>query len=77
MGQNARPVAEGCDQNIEVGKVQCMHLFTGGVVFESLLKHFYPNKENGSRTETLRDVFNTISFSNEFGRGFETRASSI
>ena len=53
------------------------HLFTGGVIFESLLKHFYPNKDDGNPTKTLGDIFLTCAFTDDFVTGLSTSASSI
>jgi hypothetical protein len=54
-----------------------MHLFTGGVIFESLLKHCYPTKDNGTPAGTLGDVFATSAFARDFVAGLRTRANSI
>lgn len=53
------------------------HLFTGGVIFESLLKPFYPVQDNGKPVETLGDVFKSSAFINDFGAGFTTSARSL
>lgn len=53
------------------------HLFSGGLVFESLLKNRYPTKDNGSPVKVLGNVFNTTSFINDFGQGVQTSAESL
>ncbi len=43
------------------------YLFKGSLIFESLLKHLYPNKDNRrDKCETLGDVFKTSAFKTEF-----------
>jgi hypothetical protein len=47
-----------------------VHLFTGGLLFESLLKHCYPTNDRGQKNETLGGVFSkTAQFSTDFGPG--------
>jgi hypothetical protein len=54
------------------------HLFKGSLIFESLLKHLYPAKDNGSPTKTLGDIFNqSAAFSTDFFTGVTTTASSL
>jgi hypothetical protein len=53
------------------------HLFSGGLVFESLLKNRYPTKDDGLPVKVLGDVFKTNSFINDFGRGVQTSAESL
>jgi hypothetical protein len=53
------------------------HLFSGGLIFESLLKNLYPNKDNGAPVKTLVDVFCTNTFQADFGKGFQTSAISL
>lgn len=43
-----------------------IHLFKGGLLFESLLKQLYPNQDNGKPTKTLGDIFGTTNFKNDF-----------
>jgi len=42
------------------------YLFKGGLIFESLLKYFYPKQDNGSDYRTLKDIFNTADFKSDF-----------
>jgi len=54
------------------------HLFKGSLIFESLLKHLYGVKDNGSPSKTLGDIFNyTTAFSADFFAGVTTTASSL
>lgn len=53
------------------------HLFSGGLIFESLLKNLYPLKDNGDPVNTLGNVFNTADFQIDFGTGFQTSAASL
>jgi hypothetical protein len=53
------------------------HLFNGGLIFESLLKILYPKKDNGDPVKTLGDVFYTSTFQADFGKGFQTSATSL
>lgn len=39
-----------------------VHLFTGGLLFESLLKHFYPVNDAGCENRQLGNVFHTTAF---------------
>jgi hypothetical protein len=43
-----------------------VHLFTGGLIFESLLKHCYP-KPIGKNYYTLADILRMSAFTNDFG----------
>jgi hypothetical protein len=43
------------------------HLFSGCLIFESLLKHWYPQKDNGQDVKALGDVFHTTTFKSDFG----------
>jgi len=42
------------------------HLFKGGLIFESVLKHLYPKKDNGRPYGTLGDIFKTTAFKTDF-----------
>ena len=53
------------------------HLFSGGLIFESLLKYLYPTKNNGGPVKTLRQVFQTNAFIADFGTGIKTSADSL
>jgi hypothetical protein len=53
------------------------HLFSGGLIFESLLKYLYPNKNNGDPIKTLGQVFQTSAFIADFGTGIQTSADSL
>jgi hypothetical protein len=53
------------------------HLFSGGLIFESLLKILYPNKDNGDPVRMLGDLFHTSTFQADFGKGFKTSAISL
>ena len=47
-----------------------VHLFTGGLLFESLLKHCYEYDDAGKRNQTLGGIFKiTSGFSRDFGTG--------
>jgi hypothetical protein len=53
------------------------HLFSGGLIFESLLKHLYPTKNNGDPVKTLGQVFQTNAFIADFGTGIQTGADTL
>ena len=53
------------------------HLFSGGLIFESLLKNLYPTKDNGDRIETLGQIYHTTAFQSDFGTGVQTRADTL
>jgi hypothetical protein len=53
------------------------HLFSGGLIFESLLKYVYPTKDNGDPIKMLGQVFQTNPFISDFGRGIQTSADSL
>jgi len=53
------------------------HLFKGGLIFESLLKHLYPNKDNGQPVKTLGDIFHTCQFRANFLTNVQTSSSSL
>lgn len=53
------------------------HLFSGGLVFESLLKYLYPTKNNGDPVKTLGEVFHTNGFVSDFGTGIQGSADSL
>lgn len=53
------------------------HLFGGGLIFESLLKNRYPNKDDGNPVKVLGNVFYTNAFKNDFGQGVQTSAESL
>lgn len=53
------------------------YLFKGGLIFESLLKHFYPNKDNGNQVKTLGDIFQTSNFKADFLQSVNTSSSSL
>jgi len=44
-----------------------LHLFTGGLLLESLLKHYYPISDNGQKNKQLGRVYHTTSFQTDFG----------
>lgn len=54
-----------------------LHLFSGALIFETLLKHLFPIKNNGDPTRTLGDIFNTTSFIRIFPRNISTSANSF
>jgi hypothetical protein len=53
------------------------HLFSGGLIFESLMKYLYPTKNNGEPVKTLGEVFQTNSFISDFGTGMQTSADRL
>lgn len=53
------------------------HLFKGGLIFESLLKHLYPFTNSGKPVETLGKIFNETSFNTDFSVSISTRSSSL
>lgn len=54
-----------------------IHLFKGGLLFESLLKQLYPNQSNGKPTETLGDIFKTANFKNAFLQTVNQRSFAL
>jgi hypothetical protein len=46
-----------------------VHLLTGGLLFESLLKHFYPQSEPADKKWTLNHVLTHADFRNDLGIG--------
>lgn len=54
-----------------------IHLFKGGLVFESLLKHLYPTMDNGKPPKTLSDIFKTTSFQNDFNVTVQTSSDTL
>lgn len=49
-----------------------VHLFTGGLIFESLLKRLYPNNGQGNKNKTIGDILDkrkTPAFAADFGDG--------
>lgn len=46
-----------------------VHLFKGGLLLESLLKHYYPRNDAGSENRTLGEVFRTTAFQQNFTPG--------
>jgi len=57
----------------EGGSVEAfiIHLFRGGLLFESLLKHFYPDKKN------LEQIFKDKAFQGDFDRGLQGKTSAV
>jgi hypothetical protein len=43
-----------------------VHLFTGGLIFESLLKHCYPRNERGEKNRKLESVWHLDEFLHDF-----------
>ena len=66
-------------RSTEQGSIQPLlsNLFTGGLIFESLLKSLYPQKNNGQPVKTLGDIFRTNGFSNDFGITVTTSSISL
>lgn len=53
-------------------------LFKGGLIFESLLKYFYPKKDDKKTTyKTIGNVFDTEDFRRDFPKGLSISADSI
>lgn len=53
------------------------YLFKGGLIFESLLKHLYPNRNGGCPCETLGHIFHTSAFRADFISTVQTMAVSL
>jgi hypothetical protein len=53
------------------------HLFTGGLLFESLLKHFYPTPAGAPPRKTLGDILRAADFRADFPFDVEASASSL
>jgi hypothetical protein len=56
-----------------------VHLFAGGLIFESLLKRYYPNNDNGQRNITLSGILRTQQFLLDFAltQPPDSRAESL
>lgn len=54
-----------------------IHLFRGALIFESLLKHLYSQKDDGDPAKTLGQVFYNTAFRHEFVSGVRTSADSL
>jgi hypothetical protein len=53
-------------------------LFSGALIFESILKALYPNNDNGQPNKTLASIFNnTSAFQQDFATGVQTSAASL
>lgn len=53
-------------------------LFKGGLIFESVLKHLYPVKDDGISCKTLGDIlFHTRAFQSDFNVVIKTTANSL
>lgn len=63
-------------QGCSIGPI-ISHLFSGCIIFESLLKNIYPLKDDGNPVETLGDVFHSQAFIDDFGGGINTHATSL
>jgi hypothetical protein len=59
------------------GSIQpfAIHLFKGGLIFESLLKHLYPAPAQPRRT--LRNILNSAEFQNDFNIQVPTGSNSL
>ena len=53
------------------------HLFKGGLIFESLLKHFYPVKDDNTPAKTLGNIFSASGFIADFFAGIKPTANSL
>jgi hypothetical protein len=53
------------------------HLFSGGLIFESLLKNLYPTEDNGDRIKTLGKIYQTTAFQSDFESGVQTSADTL
>ncbi len=54
-----------------------IHLFKGGLIFESLLKYCYQLDDNGNPTKTLGSIFNTTNFKKDFNNKVNTSSNSL
>lgn len=53
------------------------HLFSGGLIFESLMKYLYPHNDNGAPAKTLGEIFQTNLFISDFMAGIQTSADRL
>lgn len=53
------------------------HLFKGGLIFESLLKQLYPNKDDGNPVKTIGDLNSVNAFKQDFRVSIDTSAQSL
>lgn len=70
---------ELCLRSAEGGSVEpfVTHLFKGGLIFESLLKQLYPNKDDGDPAKTLGQIFRTTAFQADFLASVSPSADSL
>jgi len=52
-------------------------LFSGCIIFESILKNLYPRKDDGSAARNLGNIFHTEAFGKDFIKGIQTTANSL
>jgi len=66
-------------RSIEGGSIApfILHLFSGALIFESILKNLFPTKNNGTPTQTLGEVFHTAAFQAVYPAGIATSANSV
>lgn len=53
------------------------HLFKGGLILESLLKHLYPTKDDDTATRMLGEIFKTEAFRDDFVSEVDTLSYSL
>lgn len=54
-----------------------LHLFSGALIFETILKNLFPFKDKGIPSKTLGDVFNSQQFQGIYTKGISTSANSF
>lgn len=66
-------------RSITGGSIQpfITHLFKGGLILESLLKHLYPTKDDGAPATTLGEIFKTEAFKADFVSKVDTSSHSL
>jgi hypothetical protein len=66
-------------RSIEGGSIApfILHLFSGTLIFESVLKHLFPTKDDGTSTQTLGDIFRTAAFQRIYPLRISTSAASL
>lgn len=52
-------------------------LFSGGLIFESLLKCIYPKNDEGKASKQVGEIFKIKAFNNDFGSGMKTSADNL
>jgi len=66
-------------RSIEGGSIApfILHLFSGALIFESILKHLFPTKDDGASVQTLGEIFRTSAFQRIYPPRIPASANSL